>query len=305
LLGGWQTSFTVEGRPVPALGQVPSTDIARVSPDYFAAMGVPLLRGRVFTDQDREGSLPVCIVDESMASAYWPGEDPIGRRIRLGGPHPENDSPWMEVVGVVAHVKNYGVDQDSRVETYVPVLQNPLGWLSLVVRAWGEPTSLTAAIRQAVRSVDPEVPVYNVRTMEEILSNAVAGRRLSVMLLSLFAALALCLAAIGVYGVMSYSVTQRTHEIGIRMALGAQRRDVLTLVVREGMSLAAIGLLVGLLASAGLTRLIQSLLFRVSVTDPATFVGIPILLAAVACLASLVPARRAASVDPVVSLRYE
>jgi putative ABC transport system permease protein len=305
LLGGWQTSFSIAGRPDPPPGQVPSTDIARVSSDFFQTMGVRLLKGRYFTERDADGTLPVCIVDETMANAYWPNEDPVGKQMRLGGRSPQNKAPWLTVVGVVAHVKNYGVDQDSRVETYLPYLQNPLGFATLVLRARIDPASMTSAVRTAIRAVDPEVPVYGVRLLDEIVADNTAPRRLAALMLGLFAVVALILAAVGLYGVMSYSVTQRTHEIGIRMALGAQRRDVVRLVVGQGLALAVIGVAVGLAAAFALTRFISTLLFRVNATDPVTFGAISLLLSLVAVLASYLPARRATHVDPLVALRYE
>jgi putative ABC transport system permease protein len=303
LLGGWQTSFLVEGKPAPPLGQVPSTDISRVSPDYFRAMGVRLLRGRTFTEQDHADAPRVCIVDETFARTYWPDEDPIGRKIRLGGL--QSQQPWMEVVGVVAHVKNYGVDQESRVETYLPYPQSPVNAFTLVVRTKVEPTSLTSALRDAVRRADPDIPIFSVRTMEQIVSDNVASRRLAVVLLGVFAGLAMLLAAVGLYGVMSYNVAQRTHEIGIRMALGAQPGDVLRLVVRQGMMMALLGVAIGLAGSLALTRVVKTLLFQVSATDPATFAGISSLLVVVTVLATYIPARRATRVDPVIALRYE
>jgi predicted permease len=303
LLGGWQTGFWVEGRPFPPPGQWPSTDIARVSPDYFRVMGQRLLRGRYFTEHDTADSAPVAIVDQTLAETYWPGEDPIGKRMRFGGPH--SHAPWMEIVGVVAHVKNYGVDEESRVETYVPVMQNPNRFFTIVVRTQGDPAALTAGLRRAVLEADSEAVLFNPRTMAEIASDSVAERRLAALLLAVFSGLALTLAAVGLYGVMSYAVTQRTHEIGIRMALGAQRSDVFRLLLGQGMLLTAIGLAAGLAGAWWLTRFIEAQLFHVSATDPLAFALLPVLLAAVALLAALVPARRATRVDPVIALRYE
>ncbi len=306
LLGGWQTSFVVNGRPLPQLGQVPSTDISRVSPDYFQAMGIRLLQGRYFTEQDTASAPLVCIVDETMVKTYWPDEDPIGKQISIRGlPSPQNPPRWETVVGVVAHTKNYGVDQESRVEAYEPYLQTPIGSFNLVVRTPVDLASLTSAVRSAVRSVDPDIPVYAVQTLETILVDSNQQRRLSATLLGSFAGLALLLAAVGIYGVMSYSVAQRTHEIGIRMALGAQPRDVLKLVVGQGLILAIIGVVVGVCAALGMSRMITSLLFRVSATDPPIYLSVPLLLAGVALLASYIPARRAMRVDPMVALRYE
>jgi putative ABC transport system permease protein len=304
LLGGWQNSFNVEGRPEPPPGQRPSADIARVAGDYFRAMGVRVLEGRAFEERDNADAPPVCIVDETFAKAHFPGESPLGKRVKFGG-HSDTDMPWMEVIGVVAHVKNYGVDEDSRVELYLPYLQSPIGSFTVVVRSHGDPASLASGLRGAVSAVDPDVPVYAVRTLEDLVSERNAQRRLAVVLLSIFAAIALALAAIGIYGVMSYAVAQRTQEIGIRLALGAHRRDILSMVLRHGLGLALAGVAVGLLTAFGLARLVASLLFRVSATDPPTFSLVPLLLIAVAMLACYLPARRATRVDPLVSLRYE
>ena len=308
LLGSWQTAFSVEGRPEPAPGQHPSTDITRASPGLIRAMGMRLVRGRDFTPMDRDGQPPVCIVDETMARTWWPDADPLGQRLRLGSGS-ANDNPWMTVVGVVAHVKNYGVDQESRVETWVPYLQNPVGFATLVVRTQGDPAPVTAAVRSLVRSVDPDVPVFSVRTLEEVVAEGRVAKRLSAQLLAGFAGLALLLAAIGIYGVMSYTVTQQTLDIGIRLALGAGRTDILRMVVGRGMRLAGLGVAIGMglaLALAfGLAPALSPLLFRVSSTDPPTFAAVPMLLVAVALLACWLPARRALRIDPVRALRWE
>lgn len=303
LLGGWQTGFWIEGRPFPPPGQFPSTDFARVSPDYFRVMGQRLLRGRYFNEHDTADSTPVAIVDQTLADTYWPGEDPIGKRMRFGGPRSE--APWMEIVGVVAHVKNYGVDEESRVETYVPVMQNPNRFFTIVLRTPGDPASLAPALRLALREADAEAVLFNPRTMEEIASDSVAERRLAAMLLGVFSALAMLLAAVGLYGVMSYAVSRRTHEIGIRMALGAQRRDVFRLLLGQGMALTAIGLAIGLTGAWWVTRYIETQLFGVSATDPLVFLLLPLAMASVAALACYVPARRATRVDANVALRYE
>ncbi len=308
--GGWQTSFTYEGRQAPAGEEFILTDIARVSPDYFSAMGVPLRKGRAFTAMDRDGSAKVAIVDESLANLYFPGENPIGKKIRLPEGHGMDGHSeqiiWREVVGVVAHVKNYGIDNESRVEVFLPVLQSPQPFRVLVVRTdTGNPASVAGAVRNAVYRMDPNQPVYNVVTMEELVANSLTAKRVALLLLGIFAVAALALSAVGLYGVISYSVTQRTQEIGIRMALGASAGDVLGMVLRQGMTLVAAGVAAGLLTAFGLTRLMSKLLFGVSATDPVTMVAVSLVLAVVAVVASFIPARRATRVDPIVALRYE
>ena len=306
--GGWQTSFAVEGFPEPEPGKFPTNDIARVTPDYFRAMGVRLLRGRLFTRDDDEDAPPVVIVDETFASTWFPDEDPIGKRIKLNAGHPPPGMPpppWSTIVGIVNHVKNYGIDRESRVEVYQPYVQSPVSIVTLVARGRGDAASMGAAMREAVRAADPSLPLFNIRTMEEYLARTLTPKRLMMILLALFGGVALALAAVGLYGVMSYAVSQRTSEIGIRMALGAHPRDVLRLVVGQGMLLTGSGLAIGVGAAYALTRLMSTLLFGVSATDPATFGGVAALLAAVALLASWIPARRASRVDPLIALRYE
>jgi putative ABC transport system permease protein len=304
LLGGWQSSFNVEGRPEPPKGQRPSADIARVTPDYFRAMGVRVQEGRVFTDQDRADTPPVCVVDETFARTHWPNQSALGKRVKFGA-YDDAKNPWMEVVGIVAHVKNYGVDEASRVELYRPYLQDPRAFFSLLLRTEGDPASLTAGVRQAVSAVNPDVPVFSARPLTGLVDERTAQRRLAVMLISVFAAVALLLAAVGIYGVMSYAVTQRTQEIGIRMALGAERTEILRMVLGHGTAMALAGVAIGLAVALALARLITSLLFQVSATDPPTFSVVPLLLIAVAVFACYLPARRATAVDPMVALRYE
>jgi predicted permease len=306
LLGGFQTSFMIEGKPKPEPGKGPSTDISRITPGALQAMGIPLLQGRYFTAADNETSEPVCIVDVMMAQTEWPGENPIGKHVAVSGPVSNPNNPeWMKVVGVVAHTKNYGVDQPSRVETYRPIAQNPLGFGSIVLRAQGNPAGMAGPARDAILSIDPNVPLSQIRELGEIVDENVAPRRLSVLLLSAFATLALVLSAVGIYGVMSYMVTQRTQEIGVRIALGAQRFDIMLLVLRNGMALLLVGLGIGLAGAFALSRFLQSLLFEVKSTDIMTFASVPVLLAAVAFLACYLPARRATLVDPVVALRND
>ena len=305
---GWQTSFAVEGFPEPEPGKFPTNDIARITPNYFRTMGVRLLRGRAFTWQDHENAPPVAIIDETFANTWFANADPIGRRIKINAGHPPPGGPpppWATIVGVVNHVKNYGIDQESRVEVYVPFLQSPVGTLSLVVKGPGGAAPMGRAMREAVREADPTLPVFAIRTMEEYLERTMTSKRLMLLLLAIFASVALTLAAVGIYGVMSYAVTQRTSEIGIRMALGAHPRDVLRLVVRQGMLLIAAGVVLGLAAAFWLTRLMETLLFGVGATDTTTFGAVAVVLALVAFLATWIPARRASRVDPLVALRYE
>jgi putative ABC transport system permease protein len=271
-----------------------------INTEYFRALGISLLRGREFTSSDIEGAPPVTIINDLAARRLWPDEDPIGKRLRFGG----QESPWLEVVGIVADVKHNGLDAEPSLETYSPYAQETTPYLSVAVRAV-DPASLAATVRREVQAIDKDQPIYDVMTMEKILSTSVAPRRLSMVLFSLFAAVAMLLAAVGIYGVMSYSVTQRTREIGIRMALGANSRDVVRMVVGQGMKLAVIGIVVGFGTALALTRLMASLLYGVSATDPVTFAAISLLLTSVALLANYVPARRATKVDPMIALRYE
>jgi putative ABC transport system permease protein len=267
-------------------------------------MGVRVLEGRVFEDRDREGAPPVCIVDDTFARTFWPGESPLGKRVKFGGLD-DAEHPWMEVVGRVAHVKNYGVDEESRVELYLPFMQSSAGGFTLVARTDAAPGTVAAGLRQALRAVDRELPIYAIRPLDEIVAERSAERRLAALLIGVFATVALLLAAVGIYGVMSYTVAQRTQEIGIRMALGAEREHVLRLVLRSGSALALAGIVIGLAAAFGLARLVAALLFETSAADPPTFSAVPVLLFAVAILASYLPARRAARVDPMAALRYE
>jgi putative ABC transport system permease protein len=293
--------FDIQGRPPYAPGDEPNTNYYSVTPGYFKAMGIPLLCGRPFNEHDTKDSTRVAIINEAMVKKFFPDEDPIGKHISVTmGP-----TLYREIVGVVGDVKQYGLDQETPVETYEPFAQQPMSFMSLIVRTGGDPTSLSAAIRGEVLSIDKEQPVSSMKPLAELVSASVAQQRFAMLLLGVFAAVALLLAAVGIYGVMSYAVTQRTHEIGIRMALGAGQRDVLRLVVGNGMRLTLIGVAIGLVTAFALTRIMSTLLFGVSATDLMTFAIFSVSLTAVALVACLVPARRALKVDPMVALRYE
>jgi predicted permease len=293
-------SFVIEGRPKALPNQQPVAWANSVSQDYFRTMGIELRDGRNFTDRDAEKAPKVALISETFARRHFPDESPLGKRIGNGDP-----DGWTEIVGVVADVKQFGLSQDARVTMYFPLAQRPARQLFYVMRTTSEPLSQTLALRNAVASLDKNLAVSSIQTMQERTSQSIGQERFTLMLFGLFAALALVLSAAGIYGVMSYSVAQRTHEMGIRQALGAQTRDVLTLVLREGMILVLIGAVLGLGGAFLLTGLMEKLLFGVTATDPLTFVGVAILLALTALLACYVPARRATKVDPMVALRYE
>jgi putative ABC transport system permease protein len=295
-------SFIPEGRPLTPEESINASYVV-TTPQYFRAMKIPLIAGRAFTERDNKDAPQVIIVNETLARRYFPGESAVGKRIRVW----RDEQFPREIVGVVGDTKANAIDAEFGPQMYVPHLQDS-GWggMSLVVRTTtSTPTALASSVRGAVLALDKDQPVFNIKTMEDIVSASVANRRVSMLLFSVFASVALFLAALGVYGVISYSIAQRTHEIGLRMALGAQRSDVLKLVLRQGMSLVLIGIALGLMASLAVTRLMASLLYEVSATDPLTFAGVALLLAVVALLACLIPARRAMKVDPMVALRYE
>ena len=299
----WEDVFIAADKPAPSRADLPESDYLRVSPNFFETMGVRLLRGRLFTAADTPESAPVAIINETLARRIWPGEDPIGKRIKKG--LPEEDRPWREVIGVVNDIKHNGVERATSMQTYFPFAQESARTLAVVARTQGNPLALAASVEQAIHSIDKDLPVYAILTMDQWLGNSLAQRRLTLVLLASFAALALLLAGVGVYGVISYAVKQRTHELGIRMALGAQARDVLALVLAQGLKLALIGIGLGLLAAFALTRWMESLLFGVRPADPLTFTLIAAVLALVSLFACWVPARRATKVDPLVALRCE
>jgi len=303
LRGTWWSSLWVEGIPVLSVGQAPTINHNVITPSYFKAMSIPILMGRDFTDADTLDGLKVTIIDERLAHEYWPNQSPVGKRIRFSPL--ENNEPWSTIVGVVGNVKNESLSLTQSKSVYLPHAQISLGGMSLVVSAAPSPESLVGAIRDQVKRMDPNLPLTQVLTMAEVVSHSVYRPRLIVSLFGVFAGLALLLASVGIYGVMSYSVAQRTHEIGVRMALGAQRGDVLRLIVAQGMKLIVVGTAIGLAGALAFTRLIRSLLFEVNTTDPLTFGLVAALLGIVALLACYIPARRATKVDPMVALRAE
>ncbi len=300
--------FSIEGRPPAAPGEPRLAAPRWVSPDYFKAMKIQLLKGRVFTESDSMDTLPVIIINEAMARQYWPNEDPIGRRVSSTDDNLWRDKPlWREIVGVVKDVRYTALDTEARAQMYTPFTQVPpfFSGRTLVARTDGDPLSFVAAVRGQVQAIDKDQPISRIHTMEELLARSVSERRFNLLLLATFAGVALLLAAVGIYGVMSYSVEQRRHEIGVRMALGAQPADVLRLLLRQGMKLVAMGVAIGLAAASAMTRLISTLLFSVRATDPVTFGAIALLLTVVALLACYIPARRATKVDPMIALRFE
>jgi putative ABC transport system permease protein len=296
--GATMVNFSVEGTPPPK--QLPSGELREVAGGYFQALGIPLSRGRLLTDQEVSQTTPVVVVNEALARQFFAGQDPLGKRLQMFG------RSW-EIVGVVRDVKNTSLEAPSRPQIYDPRTpgQYSNGSMAVVVRTSGDPRGLIGSVRAELKAIDSAVPLDKVRTMEQVIGDTELGRRFNMLLLGLFAALALVLTTIGLYGAVSFWVTQRTREIGIRMALGANRRDVLWLVLKQGMTLAVFGVATGLVAAFGLTRLLSKMLFGIAPNDPATFAAVSLLLALVAALACMIPARRAASIEPMQALRSE
>ena len=310
----WGSIFIVGDQPVPSRAQIPHAQFNPISAEYIKTMKIPLLKGRAFTEADTEKSPQVVLINETMARRFWPNENPIGKRMKQGWP--EQTTPWREVVGVVGDVKLQGVIEQTPLHIYLPISQNSIASMYLAVRTQVEPQSLTAPIQGAIHAVDSQIPLYEVRTMEDRMQRAVVSQRAAMILLSAFALIAMLLAIVGIYGVISWGVVQRTREMGVRMALGALRRDVMWLVLRRCSLLVFAGVSLGLLVAFALTRVLGAslsevgpgktpLLFGVKAFDPITFIVAPILLAMVAILACCLPARRATKIDPLVALRYE
>jgi putative ABC transport system permease protein len=303
-------AFVVQGRPIPRPNEAPNASVWAVTPGYFRAMGVPLLAGRGFAPEDNENGIPVAIINKTMADEVWPGESPLGKQFSVDDPRQARVS-WLTVIGVAGDVRHRGLNQDSGYEFYWPLEQRPVSDISLIVRRANDqdPAALARPVRDLVAQLDPDLPVDQVQPMTDVVRGALSQSRFQTVLLGLFAALALALAAIGVYGVVSYSVAQRTHEIGIRMALGAQRAQVLRLIVSQGMAVVALGVGLGLVLSFVLSRVLAdraaTFLYGVSATDPLTLLAVPLVLLAVALLANFLPARRATKVDPLVALRTD
>ncbi len=301
--GVYAGGFSIEGRVLTSEADDLVSDRRMISPEYFNALGIPLLKGRGFTDRDDQTSPGVVIVSESWARRFFPNEYPIDKRIKLGGR--DSTRPWLSIVGIAGDVHDTALESNARPCVYIPYPQFPSSGMTLVVRAAIDPKALIPAIRDEVWAVDKDQPLTDVKTMDQYVADSVSPRRFNAMLLAIFASLALVLASVGIYGVMAYAVTQRTHEVGIRVALGAQPSDVIKLVVGRGMAPVVAGVAIGLAGALALTRVMTSLLYGVSATDPLTFAVVSVLLVAVALLASYIPARRATKVDPMVALRCE
>ncbi|HEX5830364.1 MAG TPA: FtsX-like permease family protein, partial [Gemmatimonadaceae bacterium] len=304
MAGAPYNTFFVYGRQLPAPGTMQDAQRFIATADYFRVMGVRLVRGRLFTERDDAGAPGVVVINETMARRYWPGESPLGARITFGDPT-DSATTRYTVVGVVNDVKQEGLSADAYAQLYQPFAQAPRLALHVAARTSGDPLQAAAALRRIVRALDPTLPVAEIRTMEDRVRESVAQPRVSVALLGGFSAVALLLAAVGIYGVMAYAVAQRTREIGIRVALGARPTDVRRLVVRQGMTPALLGVAVGLAGAFAVTRLMASLLFDVSATDPLTFAAVSAFLLSVALVASWLPARRATRVDPLLAMRSE
>ncbi|MGI8743134.1 MAG: ABC transporter permease [Bryobacteraceae bacterium] len=296
--------FTVEGHPSPPPEQQIEATIDSVSPNYFQAMRAPLLKGRFFDERDGKDTAPVVLINDTMARRFWPGEDPVGKRFRFGDPD-RSKAPWLTVAGVVGDMRRQGMDKVARSETFVSMIQRPARGMTVVVRASSDPLKLAGLIRSEVRGLDKDAVLFERSTIADQIGDSLAQRRFETLLLGLFSLIALTLAALGIYGVVYQSVSQRTNEIGIRIALGAQKRDLLRMVMGEGLVLVCAGAFIGMLVALALTRTLTSLLYSVKPTDPITYAAVFLLLAGAAMLASVIPARRATEIDPMAALRHE
>ena len=296
----FNVSFLGEGPPPAEDGAQPVGDLRSASPAYFPTLGIPMVTGRLFTASDGPNAPQVAIVNQTLARRYWAGESAVGKRISA-----DTGKTWITIVGVVGDVRHYGLQSEPTDEVYIPFAQLPIRESTVLIRTTADPAAMARRVAEEVLAIDPAQPVANVQTLEEVRGEALASPRLTTSLLLLFALLALCITAAGLGGVVAFSVSQRTQEIGVRMALGAGRGEVLGMVLREGLRLVALGLALGALAAVGLSRLMTGLLFHVESTDPITFSGMALVLTLIAAAACLVPARRAATVDPLVALRAD
>jgi putative ABC transport system permease protein len=304
--GNVGSDFRIQGRPKPEPGQEPTASNRSVTAEYFQAIRIPLRKGRYFTEQDQRGGEGVAIINETLAGRYFPNENPVGKYItNIGANQNDGDPAAWQIVGVIGDVHHSSLTKAAAPEIYLPFQQNSWNWGNFFVRTTNDPAALTRSFTEAVRATDKTVPVTNVQPLEQAISETVAQTRFYTLLFALFGATGLLLTLTGIYGVISYTVAQQTQEIGIRMALGARSLDVLKLVIGQGLVLTLIGIGLGLAGALGVTRLMQTLLFGVSATDPLTFAGVAAALVLVALVACYVPARRASKVDPLVALRYE
>jgi putative ABC transport system permease protein len=294
----------LENRQPLATGEINTANFQGISPDYFDTLGITLLQGRGFTEADTLETPQVCVMNEAMAKRYFPDENPLGKRLAMSTPNP-NQISWIEIVGVVADTRKLNLNAEIVPDVFIPYWQYPMQSPSLVVRTSNNSTNLAAAILSEVKAINQNLPAPKLQTVDELLSDVVAQPRLQTLLLSLFGVVALILASVGIYSVLAYTVTERTSEIGIRLALGAQTSNVLRMIIGQGMKLVVIGLAIGLTGAVALTRLMENLLFDVSAIDWATFLSVTVLLVGVALVACYLPARRAAKTDPMVALRYE
>lgn len=299
----WGSVFIVGDKPVPSRAELPSSAFTPVTPGYFPVFGLRLREGRLLLESDRPGQPNVVVVNESFARHFWPGQSALGKRLKQGWP--ESETPWCEIVGVVNDVKLDGVTRETPLQIYLPFAQNPSASPAFVVRSDVSATSLTQSVKAVFHDLEPNVPAYSPQTMAEVMAGGMARERASMVILGVFASIALLLAAVGLYGVISHGVTERSREIGVRIALGAGRRQVVGLFVRQGLVTTVAGIAIGIGGALLLTRYIKTLLFHVTPTDPTTFVAVVVTLAAVALVACYLPARRATRVDPTVALRGE
>jgi len=301
-----RSSIEIEGEPTP-MGSRPSADFNAAEPNYFHTVGIALVEGRDFTEHDDSKSTPVVIVNRTLARRFFPNQDPIGKHIRpgIGNGYGPGEPPMREIVGVIGDVKQSDLGAEAAPEVYAPLAQSPFGTMFFVIRTAKDPRSIVEEARHQVVALDKNAPIFHVVTLDQYFAQSVAGPRFNTVLLSGFAALAVLLACLGVYGVMSYMVVQRTHEIGLRMALGAEKRDLLTMVLGKGLKMAIIGVGIGLVGALGLTHFLASLLYGVRPADPLTFIVVSVVLTGMTLLASYIPARRATKVDPMQALRCE